>query len=141
MSISRLPKQISEFGCVYNMKVCDLVSNSVLRQHILLFLYADRSDPIVFLSLVVDTSGRLYDDRQVYPPDFLACSSWGTALTNEQETDQFRFLIAPSLVLFPPFSDWAAHAGCLSLSLRVFFVHKLDLTLFHTSADDFIRTE
>ena len=59
-------------------------------------IYFNRPDPILFLSpkLVVDTSGRLYDD--VIRLTFLHDQSEESVLTNElwEESDQFRFLHA-----------------------------------------------
>ena len=81
-------------------------------------------DPIAFIPLAVDTTGRMYDEfiRLL----FLHAHREASALANElpQESDQFRFLrascfanfrrfirsrrptplLAPSLVLFPPHS-------------------------------------
>jgi hypothetical protein len=55
-------------------------------------LYADRSDPIVFLSVVVRTSGRIYDDFvRLF---FLHAHREASILSGElpDESDQFRFL-------------------------------------------------
>jgi hypothetical protein len=55
-------------------------------------IYLNRPDPIAFLSLAVDTSGRLYDDfiRLL----FLHAHRETSTLVNElpEESDQFRFL-------------------------------------------------
>ena len=55
-------------------------------------LYLNRPDPISFLSMTVDTSGRLYDDfsRLLFFHDHREVS----VLVNElpEESDQFRFL-------------------------------------------------
>ena len=60
-------------------------------------IYLSRPDPIVFLSLAVDTSGRLYDDfiRLFFFNSHLETST----LTNElsEESDPFRFLRAVCL--------------------------------------------
>ena len=55
-------------------------------------LYLNRPDPISFIPLTVDTTGRLYDDfiRLI----FLHAHREASDLTNElpEESDQFRFL-------------------------------------------------
>ncbi len=57
-------------------------------------LYITRPDPIAFLSVVVDTTGRIYDDfsRLLY----LHVNRESLSLTNEipEESDRFRFLRA-----------------------------------------------
>ena len=57
-------------------------------------LYLNRPDPIVFIPLVVDTTGRVYDEfiRLL----FLHAHREVSALVNElaEESDQFRFLRA-----------------------------------------------
>jgi hypothetical protein len=60
-------------------------------------LYIDRSEPIAFMSVVVDTSDRIYDDflRLL----FLNAHREASALANDipEETGQFRFLRAACL--------------------------------------------
>jgi len=59
-------------------------------------IYLDRPDPIAFMSVVVDTSGRIYDDfiRLL----FLHAHREASALAEElPESDQFRFLRATCL--------------------------------------------
>ncbi len=55
-------------------------------------IYADRTDPIVFLSIVVSTSGRVYEDFARLP--FLHTYREASILTGElpEESEQFRFL-------------------------------------------------
>ena len=57
-------------------------------------LYLNRPDPIAFIPLVVDTTGRMYDEfiRSL----FLHTHRETSSLTNEltEESDQFRFLHA-----------------------------------------------
>jgi hypothetical protein len=60
-------------------------------------IYADRSDPIVFLPIVVSTSGRVYED---FPRLlFLHEHREAIILAGElpEESEQFRFLRAPHL--------------------------------------------
>ena len=74
---------------------------TVVRVKILHYrqLYLNRPDPIAFLPVTVDTSGRIYDDFSRLL--FLHPHREGSALTNElrttEESDQFRFLRAVSL--------------------------------------------
>jgi hypothetical protein len=60
-------------------------------------IYADRPDPIVFLSVAVSTSGRVYEDftRML----FLHTHREASTLTGElpEESEQFRFLRASRL--------------------------------------------
>ena len=60
-------------------------------------LYLNRPDPIVFMTVVVDTSGRIYDDFSRFL--FLHTHRETSTLTNElpEESDQFRFLRADYL--------------------------------------------
>jgi hypothetical protein len=60
-------------------------------------IYLDSPDPIVFMSVVVDTSGRVYDDFNRLL--FLHAHREASALANElpEESDQFRFLHATCL--------------------------------------------
>ena len=69
-----------------------MVRKKILHYH---QLYINRSDPIVFMSLPVDTSGRIYDDfnRLLFPHVHRETST----LTNEI-SGQFRFLHAACLV-------------------------------------------
>jgi hypothetical protein len=66
----------------------------VVRKNILHYhqLYINRPDPIVFLPVVVDTTGRVYDDfsRLLFIDDNREVST----LDNEilEESDQFGFL-------------------------------------------------
>ncbi len=55
-------------------------------------LYINRPDPIVFLPVAVDTTGRIYDDFSRLL--FLYDNREESTLTNEilEESDQFRFL-------------------------------------------------
>jgi hypothetical protein len=68
----------------------------VARKKILHYrqLYIDRPEPIAFLPVAVDTSGRVYDDfRRLL---FLHANHEASALANEvpEESDQFCFLRA-----------------------------------------------
>ena len=60
-------------------------------------LYLDHPEPIAFMPVAVDTSGRIYDDflRLL----FLHAHREASALVNEipEETGQFRFLLATCL--------------------------------------------
>ncbi len=62
-------------------------------------LYLNRPDPIAFLPVTVDTSGRIYDDFSLLL--FLHPHREANVLTNELRTtelsDQFRFLHTVSL--------------------------------------------
>ncbi len=55
-------------------------------------IYTDRSDPIVFLSIVVSTSGRVYEDFARLL--FLHAHREASILAGEfpEESEQFRFL-------------------------------------------------
>ncbi len=55
-------------------------------------IYLDRPDPIAFMSVVVDTSDRVYDDlnRLLFLDTHREVSSLANEL--EEESDQFRFL-------------------------------------------------
>ena len=57
-------------------------------------LYIDRPDPIAFMPVAVDTSGRVYDDFSRLL--FLHAHREASALANEipEESEQFRFLRA-----------------------------------------------
>ena len=57
-------------------------------------LYLNRPDPIAFIPVAVDTSGRIYDDGSSLL--FLHPHREASALANElpEESDQFRFLRA-----------------------------------------------
>jgi hypothetical protein len=72
----------------------DGVLREVSRKKILHYhqLYINRPDPIVFLPVAVDTTGRLYDDFSRLL--FLHTHREASVLTNEipEESDQFRFL-------------------------------------------------
>ena len=59
--------------------------------------YLNRPDPIVFMPVTVDTSGRIYDDFSRLL--FLHAHRETSALVNElpEESDRFRFLRAVSL--------------------------------------------
>jgi hypothetical protein len=71
----------------------------VVRKKIIHYhqLYIDRSEPIAFMPVAVDTSGRIYDDflRLL----FLHAHREGSALTNDipEESGHFRFLRAVCL--------------------------------------------
>ena len=60
-------------------------------------LYLNRPDPIAFMPVAVDTSGRIYDDFSRLL--FLHAHREASALANElpEESDQFRFLRAACL--------------------------------------------
>ena len=60
-------------------------------------LYIDRQDPITFIPVTVDTSGRIYDDFSRLL--FLHAHREASALANElpEESGQFRFLRAACL--------------------------------------------
>ena len=60
-------------------------------------LYINRPEPIAFMPVAVDTSGRIYDDFSRLL--FLHAHREASALPNElpEESDQFRFLRAASL--------------------------------------------
>ena len=72
----------------------------VVRKKIIHYrrLYIDRPDPIAFMPVAVDTSGRIYDDflRLL----FLHAHREASALANDilEESDHFRFLRAACLV-------------------------------------------
>jgi hypothetical protein len=60
-------------------------------------VYADRSDPIMFLSIVVSTSGHVYEDfTRLF---FLHVHREASILSGElpEESEQFRFLRASHL--------------------------------------------
>jgi hypothetical protein len=59
--------------------------------------YLNKPDPLVFMSVVVNTTGRIYDDFSCLL--FLDTHREASALVNEltEESDQFRFLRDPSL--------------------------------------------
>ena len=61
-------------------------------------MYNNRPDPITFLPVAVDTTGRLYDDFSRLL--FLHAHREASALDNEipEESDQFRFLRAARYV-------------------------------------------
>ncbi len=67
----------------------EVVRKKILHYH---QLYFNRPDPISFLPLVVDTTGRLYDDFSRLL--FLQTHREASVLANEipEESDQFRFL-------------------------------------------------
>jgi hypothetical protein len=69
---------------------------TVARKKILHYrlLYINRPDPIAFLPVAVDTTGRIYDDFSRLL--FLHANCEASALANEipEESDQFRFLRA-----------------------------------------------
>jgi hypothetical protein len=60
-------------------------------------IYADRPDPIVFLSITVSTSGRVYEDfaRLFFLHVYREASILSVELP--QESEQFRFLRASRL--------------------------------------------
>ena len=60
-------------------------------------LYVDRPEPIAFMSVVVDTGDRIYDDFSRLL--FLHAHREASALSHElpEESDQFRFLRAACL--------------------------------------------
>ncbi len=64
--------------------------------------YLDRQDPIVFMPLVVNTAGRLYDD--FIGLIFLHAHRAATALANElpEESDQSQFLRAACSATLEP---------------------------------------
>ena len=57
-------------------------------------LYLNRPDPIAFIPLAVDTTGRLYDEfiRLLFLHAHREASAWSNELP--EESDQFRFLRA-----------------------------------------------
>jgi hypothetical protein len=62
-------------------------------------IYTDRSDPIIFVSVTVNTSGHIYEDfTRLF---FLHVHRESSILTGElpEESDQFRFLWRTGLVL------------------------------------------
>jgi hypothetical protein len=63
-------------------------------------LYINRPDPIAFMPVAVDTSGRIYDDFSRLL--FLHAHREASALANElqEESEQFRFLRAASYPLY-----------------------------------------
>ncbi len=71
----------------------------VVRKKILHYhqLYFNRSDPIAFMSLAVDTSGHIYDDFNRL--SFLHTHREASVLANviPEESGQFRFRCAASL--------------------------------------------
>jgi hypothetical protein len=60
-------------------------------------IYLNRPDPIAFMTVAVDTSGRIYDDFSRLL--FLHAHREESAMANEfpEESDQFRFLRAACL--------------------------------------------
>ena len=72
---------------------------SVVRKKILHYrqLYVDRPEPIAFMTVAVDTGGRIYDDFSRLL--FLHAHREASTLANElpEESDQFRFLRAACL--------------------------------------------
>jgi hypothetical protein len=72
---------------------------AVTRKKILHYrqLYIDRPEPIAFMSVAVDTSGRIYDDLSRLL--FLHAHREASALANElpEESGKFRFLRAACL--------------------------------------------
>ena len=74
-----------------------MVLKAVARAKIIHYrqLYLNRPDPIAFMPVVVDTSGRIYDDFSCLL--FLHSHRKTSAQDNElpEESDQFRFLRAP----------------------------------------------
>jgi hypothetical protein len=79
--------------------VPDGALRTVVRKKILHYrqLYIDRAEPIAFMPVAVDTSGRIYDD--FLRLSFLHSHREASALANEipEETGQFRFLRADCL--------------------------------------------
>ncbi len=57
----------------------------------------DKPDPIIFLTVVVSTSGRVYADFVRRFSAFLACASWGSIFAELPESDQFLCLQAARL--------------------------------------------
>jgi hypothetical protein len=86
--------QLTNTRCSDDTPELDGALREVVRKKILHYpqLYISRPDPISFLPVVVDTTGRLYDDfgRLL----FLHTHREASVLTNEisEESDQFRFL-------------------------------------------------
>ncbi len=86
--------QLTNTMCSDGAAEFDGVVREVVRKKILHYhqLYIYRPDPIPFLPVTVDTTGRLYDDfsRLFFPHAHREAS----VLTNEilEESDQFRFL-------------------------------------------------
>ena len=70
-------------------------------------LYLNRPDPIVFMSVVVDTSGRIYDDFSRLL--FFHTHREASVLANElpEESDQFRFL--HTAALHPPHHQFSRY--------------------------------
>jgi hypothetical protein len=72
----------------------DGILREVVRKKILHYhqLYIHRPDPITFLPVVVDTTGRLYDDFSRLL--FLHTNREASSLVNDlpEESDPFRFL-------------------------------------------------
>ena len=62
-------------------------------------IYADRSDPIVFLPIVVSTSGHVYEDFERML--FLHAHREASILAGElpEESEQFRFLRVSRLLI------------------------------------------
>jgi hypothetical protein len=90
-------------------------------------LYINRPDPIAFMSVAVDTSGRIYDDFSRLL--LLHTHREASALVNEiqEESDQFRFLreacyanIKGSVVLILPKASAMRISIPLDLSSRSF---------------------
>ncbi len=85
-------------------------------------LYLNRPDPIVFIPLTVDTSGRLYEEFICLL--FLYSHREGSGLNNElpEESDQFRFLRASCFAnlkgavgwVMNPMKGWNIHSTCLT---------------------------
>jgi hypothetical protein len=83
-------------------------------------LYFNRPDPIAFLPVAVDTTGRMYDDFSRLL--FLHANREASALANEkpQESDQFRFLRAACYANFKG-SVWLilAKASAVRISIQL----------------------
>ena len=86
-------------------------------------LYLNRPDPIGFIPLTVDTTGRLYDDfSRLF---FLHDHREASVLTNElpEESDQFRFIRDEC------FANWKGAVGLLMAKTSVMWISiSLDLS-------------
>ncbi len=86
-------------------------------------LYINRPDPIVFLPVVVDTTGRLYNDfsRLLFLHTHRKSSALVVANEIPEESDQFRFLhLSSRSFMSPPWFTRRRHPLPLSVPSLVF---------------------
>ncbi len=90
----------------------------------------DRPDPIVFLPIVVSTSGHVYEDFARLL--FLHVYREASILSGElpEESEQFRFLRASHLANLKD-------SVCLILANVCYYSHRFVYTVFHTFTTHF----